>query len=350
MSLLSERQLKVLVQVVERFNLSGEPVGSTAVSRSEGISVSSATVRNVMAELEGLGLLHQPHTSAGRVPTASGMRLYVDYLVATGQRAPNGGAPEWLASLSELEADDVSQLARSAGVLVSQLSHLTSLVSTPGLAAARLRDVQLSWLSEHRILVVLITEDGRVFNRVVRMEEPVERNSIVWMRNYLSELVTGRSLQDVRRRVRRELAASESRYRSYMRRALALSQQVLDLATGAELYVEGRLNVLDFSELAHDIARVRDVLRALEDKERVLDVLDRICEARRVQTLIGSELDLDLGDDLSLIACGYYRDGEQVGLVGVLGPLRMNYARIIPLVEHTARMLSKDSEELNSSS
>lgn len=346
MTLLNERQIKILVQVVELFNRTGEPVGSAAVSRAETISVSSATVRNVMAELEGLGLLHQPHTSAGRVPTASGMRLYVDHLVATGA-VVTGPHADWLVTLSELEADDVGQMARSAGLLVSQISHLTSLVSTPRLAAARLRDVQLSWLSEHRILVVLITEDGRVFNRVVRMEEAVERNSIERMRNYLSDLVVGRSLVEVRRRVRQELAASESRYRSYVRRALSLSQQVLDLATGAELYVEGQLNVLDFGELAHDIARVREVLRTLEDKERVLDVLDRICEARKVQTLIGSELGLDLGDDLSLIACGYYREGEQVGLVGVLGPLRMNYARIIPLVEHTARMLSKELDELS---
>ncbi len=342
---LSDRQIDILVCVVELFNETGEPVSSAAVARHQRITVSSATVRNVMAELEERNLLAQPHTSAGRQPTPAGMRSYVDHLVATGQTSSELDE-EWRQHLRQFRDDDVDAIVRSAGLVISQISRLTSIVSSPRVSQIRLKDLQLSWISNHRVLVILITEDGRVFNRVVRLDEPLERPALERMHNYLSELVVGHSLRDVRRRVHSELQRAESRYRRTMRRALEIGQEVVELATRSEFFVEGTLHMLDFSEIVHDIERVRDVLRTLEDRERVLEVLDGICETSQVQTLIGSELGAEWGGDLSLIACGYFQEGRQAGLVGILGPMRMNYARIIPLVEHTARMLSKELEEL----
>lgn len=342
---LSERQADILICVVELFNQTGEPVGSGTVARQTRIGVSSATVRNVMAELEERGLLMQPHTSAGRMPTTAGMRLYVDHLVATGQ-VETRVDDEWLRQLKDLPDDDVDAMVRSAGLVISQLSKLTSIVSSPRVNRIRLKDLQLARVSESRVLVILITEDGRVFNRVVRLDEPLEPDGLQRMQNYLSDLVVGLTLREVRRKVSQQMQTAQSRYRQFMRRALEISQEAVELAARSELFVEGSLHMLEFSELVCDIERAREVLRTLEDRERVLEVLDGICEAHNVQTLIGSELGEKWGADLSLIVCGYFRDGDQAGLVGILGPMRMNYTRIIPLVEHTARVLSKELDEL----
>lgn len=342
---LSERQADILTCIVKLYNETGVPVGSAAVARQAGIDVSSATVRNVMAELEERELLYQPHVSAGRVPTSMGMRFYVDYLIQSGQLTGEVDG-EWRRHLRELTAYDAEAIVRSAGHMISKLTRLTSIVSTPRVSSMRIKDVHLSLLSEQRVLVILIAEDGRVFNRVVRLEEEIEPASLLRMQNYLSQLVVGQTLAEVRRRVRRELLATESRSRLYRRRALELGQEIVELAAQAELFVEGAAHILEFAGLARDMERVRDLLRTLEERERMLEVLDGICEASRAQTLIGSEIDEGWGEGLSLIACGYFQDGEQVGLVGVLGPMRMDYLRMIPLVEHAALMLSRGLGEL----
>lgn len=345
MSPLSERQLAVLIRVSDLFNDTGEPVGSGAVANSDGFDVSSATIRNDMAQLEERGLLYQPHTSAGRMPTWAGMRRYVDYLVETEQLAEYGHV-DWQRHLGELGEGDVDSMARTAGMVVSELSRLTSIVSSPEVTESRLKDLHLSWLSDHRILVVLITQDGRVFNRTVRLEGSIDRPALQRMQNFLSEQVVGLTLREVRRRVRRKLEAAEVEYREFMWKALEIGREVVEMATRSELFVEGTSNVLEISELARDVDRARTVIRQLEDRERVLEVLDRICETPNAQTLIGPELGDDWGEHLSLVACGYFHEGRQVGLIGLLGPMRMNYTRMIPLVEHAAGVLSEELDEL----
>ncbi len=344
MSPLSKRQIAVLVRVTELFNATGEPVGSSAVADDDRFDVSSATIRNDMAELEERGLLYQPHTSAGRLPTWAGMRDYVDHLVETGRLAEQTDV-DWQRHLGEIGEGDVDSMVRSAGLVISELSQLTSIVSSPEVTEIRLKDLHLSWLSERRVLVILVTQDGRVFNRAVRLEEPIERDALQRMQNFLSEQVVGLSLRQVRRRVRDKLEAAEIRYREFMWRALEIGREVVEMATRSELFVEGTANMLDDSLLARDIDRARDVLRTLEDRERILEVLDGICSTPKAETLIGPELDEEWGDELSLIACGYFHDGRQVGLVGILGPMRMNYARMIPLVEHAAGVLSRELAE-----
>ena len=340
---LTERQRNILFCVVELYNATGEAVGSAAVSRQPSIGVSSATVRNVMAELEEAELLVQPHTSAGRLPTAAGMRLFVNFLMQTGRIRESG--PDFQA-LHRLEESDVDAIVRSAGLVVSRLSSLTSIVSSPRVNQVGLREIQLTFLSERRVLVLLISEDGRVFNRVVRVEEPLRPDDVARMQSFLSELVVGKSLKEVRRRVKEQLRAAETQYRLGIRQALRIGQEALEEAARAELFVEGALQLLEFAEFSQNIERVRGLLRHLEDRERVLQVLDSLCDQREVQTLIGPELGNEWGADLSLIACGYSQDGRQAGLVGVLGPIRMDYARIIPLVEEAARVLSKELDDL----
>ncbi|MFU8805772.1 MAG: heat-inducible transcriptional repressor HrcA [Bradymonadaceae bacterium] len=342
---LSERQQKILFCIIEQFNQSGDPVGSAAVARRPDIGVSSATIRNVMGELEEMGLVMQPHTSAGRIPTSTGMRFYVNELSAM-PRAADSLGQDWARHFESLVEDGIDATARAAGLLVSRLSRLTSIVSLPGLAETKLREINLALLSERRVLVILITEDGRIFKRATRVADPIDEVTLTRMQNYLSELALGLTLRQLRARVSEELADAESRYRAFVHRALILSKDVLEATPASQLYVEGTLHILEFAELTADVHRLREVLYGLENRERVLEMLDRICDAPSPKTLIGSELGWEPGEGLSLIACGYYREGSQVGLLGILGPMRMNYARIIPLVEHAAHMLSRELDEL----
>ncbi len=340
---LSKRQETILLSVIEQFNITGEPVASAVVARHQDVQVSSATVRSVMSELEDMGLLNQPHTSAGRLPTAFGMRYYVNHLYH-GTGLAEGDDRELTRQFEAFRDDDLEVKARLTGVLISELSQLASIVSLPGVSQSRLQEIRLTGLTDRRVLVILITEDNRIFNRVVRVDEDLDDMMLTRMQNYLCELVGGLTLLQVRARVRQELKAVASRYQSFITQALKVSELALEAAPRSQLYVEGTLNILEFTEILHDVERVRELLRGLHDKERVIELLDRICSARRPQALIGRELGWDLGEDLSLIACGYYRCDHQLGVLGILGPLRMDYARIIPLVEHAARMLSRESE------
>ncbi len=341
----TERQLDILIRVVEHFNRTAQPVGSKTIADQKGIDVSSATVRNTMSEMERIGLLHQPHTSAGRMPTWEGMRNYVDHLVETGQVV---SPDEFDVSQyqGQLERESASTVAQSVSSVISQLSQMTSIVSSPELEDIKLQAVHFSKLAGDRILVLLVTRDGRVFDRTVRLDDDVDEGTLKRMQNYLSEVVVGKSLTEVRHSVESKREEVESEFREFMRRALEIGREVVEVTKGSELFVEGALNMLDVTELADDVDRARDVLRRLDDHERVLQILNRIYDTPNAQALIGPELGEPWGDDLSLVACGYFYDGRQVGWVGILGPMRMNYARMIPLVENVARVLSKELEIL----
>ncbi len=343
---LTERQKAVLSQVVRDFVLTGEPVSSGSVLKGSALKVSSATVRNTMSELETLGLLLQPHTSAGRIPTALGLRLHVEQL----HQQPNPAkldrdeATRLADGVNQLAQTGMEDAARQVGGLLSQVASLTSLVSLSSLHLIRLCDIHLSPLTNRRVLVVLVTDDDRVHHRVVQMEVAVDPIMLQNMQNYLAHLVVGLTLDQVRQRVRRELQAAEREYDAMITVALTIGQEALDIAR-PELFVEGKLRFFDHAEFAADTNRLRDMLRLLEEKEQVLSLLDRLCNSRRPVVLIGSELEWDMGDDVSLIVCGYARHGEQLGLLGLIGPARVDYDRIIPLIAYTARLLTQALDE-----
>lgn len=344
MESLSERQQKILFCVIDEFIVSGEPVSSAAVVRRGVVDVSSATVRNEMVRLEDLGFLTQPHTSAGRIPTPAGTRKYVNYLFRRNQSLESPIDDEIQRELG-VGGGDVDHMVRRAGELVSHLSNLTSIVSVSSVARVSLREIKLSRLSEKKVLALLIAEDGRVFNRVVRLEEGFKADQLDRTQNYLSELVAGCTLDEVRRRVRAEQRQARSLYRDYVRHALEIGRQALEMRDEREVHVEGQFHMLDFEELSADMERLRELLYMLEEKDRVRDLLERIYDAPDVSALIGPELGWDVGENLSLIFCGYSRGKHRMGVIGVLGPIRMDYARLIPLVDRTAQLLSKGLED-----
>jgi heat-inducible transcriptional repressor len=340
MDSLSDRQQKVLFCVIDEFIASGEPVSSAAVVDSGVVDVSSATVRNDMARLEDLGLLIQPHTSAGRIPSPEGTRRYVNYLF---QRNKSLESPFDDAIQRELDArgGDVEHMVRKAGELVSHFSNLTSIVSVSSVARVSLREIKLSLLSGEKVLAILIAEDGRVFNRVVRLDDTFEADQLTRAQNYLSELVAGRTLEEVRRRVEAEQRQARSLYRDYVRHALEIGRQALEVRDEREVHVEGQFHMLEFEELSADMERLRQLLYMLEEKDRVRDLLERIYDSPDVSALIGPELGWEVGDNLSLVFAGYSRGAHRMGVIGVLGPIRMDYARLIPLVDRTAQLLSE---------
>jgi len=333
---LPERQRQILFFVIADYIVRGEAVASAVVARSGAFEVGSATIRNDMSELEELGYLAQPHTSAGRVPTAQGIRAYVDYL----------SSRPFLNDASDLglpDSDDVESVAAQAGVILSRLSNMAALVVGPHVAQMRLRDLKLVSITDTRMLAVLVTEDGRVLERMCTLELAVSSITLTRMQNYLSELVAGRTLEQLRRKVRDELTEAQHTYSDYQSAALAVGTQVTR-ERAETIRVEGLLHFLDFSELTSDVDRLRDLIRGIEQRERLLEILDTLGEPRGTVAMIGPEMGDDLVRDLGIVISPFYQGADQIGLVGVLGPMRMDYARMIPLVDRVARVLSKSQE------
>ena len=333
---LNDREQQILFHVIDDFIANGEPVASRVVAAREEIDVSSATIRNVMGRLEEAGYLVQPHTSAGRVPTALGMRSYVDLLSRFGAFEE----PTTALGIDVPPPEEPVAATRWATSLLADLSELAALVLGPDPASRRIRDVRLVALSPRRVLSIFVEDDGGTVEHITTFEAPLETTELSAMQRYLAELGTGCTIEELRRRVRDELIEDRGSYHQFISRALALAHGV-GAEQRSDLHVEGAFRVV---ELADDLNRVGKLLRALEEKERVIQILDQVYEARRPITIIGPETGWDLAEDLSFVLCGFYRGADRSGLVGVLGPMRMDYARVIPLVDNVARVLSTELE------
>lgn len=347
--MLNPRQKTVLFQTIREFVTTGEPVSSGAVVRSGVLSVSSATVRNVMSELENLGYLEQPHTSAGRVPTPQAFRLFVNELDMEHEVDTTQGVDQAMGHLlAQRNGLGLAETARSVSTLLSQLSELTSLVSTPALHHVRLRDIHLSILSGNRVLVMLVTDDERVHNRIVPMPQDIESHQLKRMENVLGELAVGHTLADIRTIMLTQRGGLIREIDDMVPLARQLGEQAFDVAT-PQVHVEGALNFFNHAEFSEDTSRLKEILNLLNDHDRLMPLLDDLCGPRDAPlVLIGPELQFNGAQDISLILCGYGREGEPLGVVGLMGPTRMNYARIISLVAKTAQALSDALKEPSS--
>lgn len=333
---LNERQRGVLFYIVDTYIQRGEAVASATIARESQLDVSSATIRNVMGDLEAMGLLAQPHTSAGRVPTALGLRQWVDEIALKSHAAPISIGLAELSDESDLESN-----ASRAGAILSQLTNFAGLVLGPQLSQVRLRDLKLVSISDHRILAILVTEEGRVIERMCHLDEPLDLLALNQMQNYLVEYVTGQTLNQMRLRIRDELKMARSAKRQFEESALRVGEQVASSNEETKLRVEGLTKFLDIAELTSDMDRLREVVRVVEERERLIEILDRIESATGPSVAIGTELEeSDWARDLGLVVCRFYQGPEPVGMIGVLGPMRMDYQRIIPLVERVAGVLN----------
>jgi len=333
---LDERARRILSSIIREHIRSGEPVGSRAISRRPEVDCSSATVRAVMADLEALGYLDKPHTSAGRVPTATGFRYYVDVLLHL--TPPQEAERQLIAQRANDAASQVDGLMAEASRILHRLTHHAGVIVSPRPKGERLRRIEFLMLREGRILAVLVSASGRVQNRLLALPSPAPTESeLVEAQNYLNSMLGDLTLEEARTRLEAERDAQRTELSRLRQRALSLGVAAVQLDEPA-IHLDGQASLLEDPALAHDVGKIRTLFRALEEKERLLQVLDRTLAAEELTIFIGKESGIS-EPELAIVAAPYRRAGEIVGALGVIGPTRMDYSRVIPLVEFTARAI-----------
>ena len=338
---LNERSREILRHVVEAYVDTGEPVGSRTLSRRSGLNLSPATIRNVMADLEELGLLYAPHTSAGRLPTDAGLRLFVDGILEIGNLTSDEQAN--IESQCRAAGVNMPQVMQQASTLLSGLSQCAALVMAPK-TEEKLRHIEFVNLGPGRALVVMVGESGNVENRVIDVPFGMPASSLVEASNFLTTRVIGHSLTDCRAEVENEIKQHRSELDSLTKKVVEAGLATWADSGGAEdgvLIVRGQARLLEDVTAMTDLERIRGLFEVLETKEALLRLIDAADIAEGVQIFIGSENELFSMAGCSMVIAPFAHTDERiVGAIGVIGPTRMNYARIIPMVDYTAKIVS----------
>ena len=329
--MLDKRAQVLLKTLIERYIEEGQPVGSRTLSRHSGLDLSPATIRNVMSDLEELGFISSPHTSAGRVPTPAGYRFFVDTLLIV-KELPSDAR---LQLEDHLHPDNPQRVVQSASQLLSHLTQFAGVVMTPRRRAMTFKHLEFLRLSEKRVLLIVVTPEGDVQNRILFTERDYTPSELIEGANYVNQNYAGQSLEDVRNRLQGELREIREHMVQLMQVALDASNQAL--SEGNEPYVvSGERNLFAMQ----DVGRLKQVLEMFEHKTSLLQILDLSLRGQGVQIFIGGESGVNAPDDVSVVTSPYKVDGEVVGTVGVIGPTRMAYDRVVPIVDITARLLS----------
>jgi heat-inducible transcriptional repressor len=337
---LDDRARDVLRAVVQEFISSGDPVGSQQLTRRGEFEVSPATMRNVLSELEALGYLEKPHTSAGRVPTNQGYRFFVDSLLQlkTPSQAEQNAIEQGLGSLG----GGVEDRLQEAGKVLHHLSHHAGVVLIPRPSAGLIQRIEFVRLSDDRALAILVGQGGQVQNKLLQLDRPVTSDELTHATNYLNELLgSATTIEDVRSRILQELENQRMQYDELSARALKLGAAATDVSSAERVVIEGTGTFLEAPEFADDVRRMRALFKALDEKHKLLSLLDRVQRAREMQIFIGAESEFGSQGDVTVIASPYGTADQVLGTVGVIGPTRLNYQRVIPLVNFTARVLSR---------
>ncbi len=329
------RAKKILHAVVSEYLATGEAVGSQTVTRRYGLDVSAATVRNVMGDLEEIGLLRHAHTSGGRIPTDRGLRYYVDTLLRV--RSLSTGEKEEIRERFGSTRTDLPEMMQRTSRLLRELSHLTVVVQAPRPDSDVVEHIEFVRLREDQLLAVIASSSGQIQNKLVPIELPVPPEELDRINNYLNSLVSGLTLDQVRARLASEIESDRATHDGLAARALQLAAAAVPTDTGPEVLVDGQSNLLSGQT---DLERAKTLLRTLEEKDLIVRLLDRTLSAPGICVFIGAEANLADLTDISVVAAPYGGDGKPLGTIGVIGPSRMNYSRVIPLVDFTSEMIS----------
>ncbi len=339
--MLDKRARTLLKTLVERYINDGQPVGSRALSRYSGLDLSPATIRNVMADLEDLGFIASPHTSAGRVPTPRGYRLFVDTLMTV---RPLDQAAQ-LEMREHLLPDQPQRLISAAAQMLSELSQFAGVVMAPKRPTA-FRHIEFLNLSDKRVLLILVTPDGNVQNRVLFTEKPYSQSQLIEAANFINQHYAGVDFDQIRGRIHEELKELREDIVHLTQAAVEAGGQAL--ADSSDSYVlSGEKNLLGVSELSSNMERLRKMFDMFEHKTSLMQLLETSSHAEGVQIFIGGESQLVPLDEMSVVTAPYEVDGRIVGTLGVIGPTRMAYERVIPIVDITARLLSSAMSNQN---
>ncbi len=334
---LEARDREILKDVIRTFILTSEPVSSRSVAKQGRLGLSAASIRNVMADLEDLGYLAQPHTSAGRVPTAAGYHLYVDSLMST-RLVPARERRYIKENLGESPAAE--DLMSSATHLLTELSHQIGFVLTPSVGDTVLKTVHFLPLTGNRVLCVVVSASGFVDNRVIETRRPLGREELLEISNYLTDSFAGLTLRQIRDELLRLMAEERAQMDLLLANAISLAQQALGTEEAPELLLEGTELLLSQPELS-DVERVRKLLGTFADKARVVRFLTQLIDGPGVRVIIGEESDLTSDLDFSLVATTYGRGDRPLGSLGIFGPSRMDYQKVVPLVSYLGEKLGQ---------
>jgi heat-inducible transcriptional repressor len=338
---LNERAQRLLRVLVQSYIRDGSPVGSRTLSRDSGLALSSATVRNVMADLEGMGFVTSPHTSAGRVPTDKAYRFFVNSLLRA-QLPPDDPSLEEIRRHLDLPSDSSKSLVATASQLLSNITHLAGVVTLPLAQAASLTQIEFLSLSENRVLVVLVLNDREVQNRIIQLERHYTSEELRRAANFLNEHCAGRTLPNIHTELVQQLKDTHEHLNQAMLDAISVAQRLFEQGSAAEdieYVIAGETNLMQLGELGH-VDKLKRLFEAFSEKRDILHLLDQSLKAEGIQIFIGQESGYRILDDYSVVTAPYSTDQGVVGVVGVIGPTRMAYERVIPLVDLTAKVLS----------
>jgi len=332
--MLDDRARLLLKTLVERYITDGQPVGSRSLSRISGLELSPATIRNVMADLEDLGFISSPHTSAGRIPTPRGFRLFVDTLLTV--RPLDAGQEERMQGQMQQVAEP-QRAVQTAAQILSELSNFAGVVLVPRMPAAFLQ-VEFLRLAERRILMIVVSADGDVQNRILVTDRSYTPRQLVEAAQVLNQNFSGLTFEDVRARLHGDLAQLQGEIAGLMSAAVQAGAEAAERLD--PVVISGERNLLGVRDLAADMEKLRALFDLFEHKSRLIHLLDQSSRSQGVKIYIGGESELVPLDEMSMVVAPYEVDGRVVGTLGVIGPTRMAYERVIPIVDITARLLS----------
>lgn len=332
----ADRAQMLLKLLVERYIRDGQPVGSRTLAKDSGLELSPATIRNVMADLEDLGLVRSPHTSAGRVPTAKGYRLFVDSLLT-------------IKPMRSQEVESIRQklavtgntenLITHASDMLSRITSLAGVVTIPRRERVRLQHIEFLSLSTRRVLVILVVNGQEVQNRVIDTDREYSQGELQQAANFLNSEFAGLELQDIRTRLLASMQQARDAMQHLMQNAMNIADQILDQQRDDDYVLAGQTNLMNYAEMC-DIEKLRHLFNAFNSKRDILHILDQSIHAEGMQIFIGDESGYQVLDECSLVTAPYKVDDEVIGVLGVIGPTRMPYDRVIPIVDVTAKVLS----------
>ena len=330
------RAKKILHAVVSEYLATGEAVGSQTVTRRYGLDVSAATVRTVMGDLEEAGLLRHAHTSGGRLPTERGLRYYVDLLLRV--RTLTTGEKDEIRQQIAPAGGDVPEVMQRTSRLLRELSHLAVVVQAPRPDTDVVQHIEFVQLREGQLLAVIAASSGQIQNKLVPLEVPLAAGDLDRINNYLNSLVSGLTLDQARARLVEEVKSERAAHDELVSRALRLASAAVPAEAAPEVLVDGQSSLLAGKA---DLERAKILLRTLEAKDLVVRLLERTLNAPGICVFIGAEANLADLTDVSVVAAPYGQEGRPLGTIGVIGPARMNYSRVIPLVDFTAEMIGE---------
>ena len=335
---LSERMRRILEIITEDYILTGEPVGSRTISKKSSLNLSPATIRNIMSDLEDIGLLSHPYTSAGRVPTERGLRFYVDSIMDIHELSNQ----EQLEIRSRYPGHLIEgpDLFKETSRILSLSSHYLGIVWTPRMSSVVLQHIEFVKLRRHLVLTILVSTTGLVYNRIIEVEEDFSQSQLDHLSDYLNSFLTGLTLSQVREKLLEQMWVAKNAYDHLLDQALKLGEKAFSSIDDTDVFIEGKTNILIEPEFSN-VSRMTELFRTFEEKATMVRLLDQFMAPKGVKIAIGSESQVQEMETCSVVTSTYSCGGEVLGVLGVIGPRRMNYSRVIPLVDYTAKLLTE---------